>query len=86
MDELTLVTEISETKTDTIFVIINGEEFQTPLENIGLTFESSNDELMSKIIEIVKETYDTDITDLYKINKAVTNRNIFVIPNSTAGM
>jgi len=68
-----------------IFVTIDGEDWQKDLDAIGLTFESSEQEIMERIVPMIREEYNEDITDLYKVRKATNTQNIYVIPNSTAG-
>ena len=68
-----------------IFVTIEGEEFQKDYRELGIDFNSSESEIMNKIIPIINELYNVDITGLYKVRKTTTNENIFIIPNSTAG-
>lgn len=69
-----------------IFVTVNGTEFQRDYDIMGLSFDSSEQEIMDRIIPVIKEEHGVDITGLYKVRKTRNNRNIFVIPNSTAGL
>jgi len=68
-----------------LFIVIEGEEIQLDYASLDLTFDSSENEIMDKVIPIVQEQKDIDITGLYKVRKAVDNQNIFCFPNSTAG-
>jgi hypothetical protein len=70
---------------DRIFVTIGGDEWQRGLDEIGLSFESSEREIMDRVVPIISETFGQDIRNHYKIRKATTNRNVFIYPNSTAG-
>lgn len=68
-----------------LFVTINGEDWQKDLEEVGLSFDSSEQEIMERIVPMIREEFNEDITDLYKIRKATNSQNIYVIPNSVAG-
>lgn len=68
-----------------LFVTIAGQDWQKDLEELSLTINSSEEEIMSIIIPIIQEEFNEDISDTYKIRKAINNENIFIIPNSTAG-
>ena len=68
-----------------VFVTIEGEDWQHDLSSLGLTFDSSEEEIMDMIVPLIEEEFDVTIRDLYKVRKATNNQNIFVIPNSTAG-
>ena len=85
--ELQIVTiNPNEEVTGTIFVTIDGDDFQVKLASLGLDFDSSESEIMDKVVPIVQEEFNTDINDLYKVRKAVNNQNVYIIPNSTAGI
>ena len=73
------------TVTQKIFVTIEGQDWQRDLNALGLSFDSSEQEIMNVLVPLIEEEFGTDISDLYKIRKATNNQNIFVIPNSTAG-
>lgn len=68
-----------------LFVTIAGQDWQKDLEDLSLTINSSEEEIMSIIVPIIQEEFNEDISDTYKIRKAINNENIFIIPNSTAG-
>jgi hypothetical protein len=73
------------TTRERLFVTIEGQDWQRSLEELNLTFDSSEQEIMDAIVPLIQEEFNTDIRDLYKIRKATNNQNIFIIPNSTAG-
>ena len=75
----------SDEATNKVFVTIHGRDWQRSLEDVGLSFDSSDSEIMERIAPIVQEEFNEDITDLYKIRKATNSQNIFIIPNSVAG-
>jgi hypothetical protein len=68
-----------------IVVTINGQDWQRNLDDLGLSFDSSESEIMEAVTPMIREEFNEDITDLYKIRKATNNQNIFIIPNSVAG-
>jgi len=68
-----------------IFVTINGQDWQKDIEELGLTFDATEEEIMNKIVPVIQEQFNEDISDLYKVRKATNTHNIFIIPNSTAG-
>ena len=74
-----------DTVTHKVFVTIDGQDWQRNLSDVGLSFDSSEAEIMDVIVPLIEEEFDTNIRDLYKIRKATNNENIFIIPNSVAG-
>lgn len=72
-----------------IIVSIAGEDEFLDYDRFGLNFDSSEQEVLEAIRPLIREKYSQDIQSdigwLYKTRKAITNRNIHVIPNSTAG-
>lgn len=69
-----------------IIVIINGEEQSYDYEPFGLTFDSADSEIIAAISGAVQETFHVDISQYYKVQKVLNTRNIYIIPNSTAGI
>lgn len=68
-----------------LFVVVEGDESQFDYIDLDLTFDSSEQEIMNKIVPIILEKNGINISDTYKIRKTVENENIFIIPNSVAG-
>lgn len=68
-----------------VFVTIAGQDWQKDLETVGLTFDSSEQDIMNAIAPVIQEEFNQDIRDLYKIRKATNNQNIYIIPSSVAG-
>ena len=79
------VIDPSDTVRNKIFVTIDGQDWQEDLDALGLDFDSSEQELMERIAPIIQEEFGRDITEHYKVRKAVNSENVFIIPNSTAG-
>lgn len=77
--------QVDDSVRNKLFVVIEGEEIQLDYLNLDLTFDSSERDIMDKIVPIVREEKGIDISDTYKIRKSTTNENIFIYPNSTAG-
>lgn len=69
-----------------IIVIINGEEHSYDYETFGLTFDSTDSEIITAISGAVSESFGTDISQYYKVQKVLNTRNIYIIPNSVAGI
>jgi enterochelin esterase-like enzyme len=69
-----------------IFVTIDGRDWQKDLSELGLTFDSSERDIMSRLTPLIQEEFNQDISDAYKIRKAVNSQNIYCIPNSVAGV
>ena len=77
---------VADTVTDRVFVTIEGVDVQYLQETVGINFDMTESEIMSKITPIILEEKGVDISDSFKVRKTLNNRNIFVIPNSTAGV
>jgi hypothetical protein len=70
----------------------NGEDVYWNYEDFGLSFNSSEDQILRTLQGAIEETFNVSIRDsysnqwLYKTRKAVNSQNIYLIPNSTAGV
>ena len=76
--------------TNKIIVAIEGDDEFFNYEDYDLTFESSDEDVLNAISGAVSEKFnvslrEADGTWLYKTRRANTNKNIYIIPNSTAG-
>ena len=76
--------------TQKIIISIAGEDEIVDFESFGLTFDSSETEVLNAIAPFILEKYQIDLRSttgswLYKTRKATTSQNIHIIPNSTAG-
>ena len=75
--------------TDKILVCIEGEDRVFDYSQFDLSFDSTNEEILTALSEPIKEETGYDIKRdgdwLYKTRKATNTRNVYVIPNSTAG-
>jgi hypothetical protein len=74
-----------------IIVAVAGEDTILNYEHFGLNFDSTDHQVLSAIRGFIQEKHGVDLQTaggdwLYKTRKAVTSRNIYVIPNSTAGV
>lgn len=83
---MTPITVEDDTVQNKIFITIEGEEVQLDQETVGISFDDSEEEIMDKVAPIVEESHNIDISDLYKVRKMTNSENIFIIPNSTAGI
>lgn len=68
-----------------LIVSLQGDDFIMDFERLGLSMESSNEDVMNKVSPIIEEQFDVDIRNTYKIQKALNSNNIHVIPSSVAG-
>lgn len=72
-----------------IVVCANNEDRVYDYETFGLTFDSSEAEILSTISPMVRESLGVSLESggrwLFKTHKTTTNRNTYIIPNSTAG-
>ena len=73
-----------------IIVCVEGSDWITDYADYGLTFDSTENEILTRLSSAISERFSVDINDeesgwLYKTRKAVESQNIYVIPNSTAG-
>lgn len=76
---------LEEEVTSKLIVTIQGQDYIRDLNFFGLTFDSSEDEIISAVAPAIQEEYDVDITSYYKVRKATNTENVYVIPNSVAG-
>ena len=85
-----MVDPSAETSSNTLFMVLEGQDYQVKLDRLGLSFDSSENEILTRIRPMVQEIYNVDIQRngnwLYKVRKATNSQNIHVIPNSTAGI
>jgi len=75
----------SDEVTGKVFVTIGGRDYIKNYDDFGLTFDSTESEIISAISDAVREELGQDITSLYKVRKAENTKNIYIIPNSVAG-
>jgi NMD protein affecting ribosome stability and mRNA decay len=68
-----------------IFVVVEGQEYQRNLAEVGLNFDDSDQTIMDAIVPIIREAYGIEVGNSYKVRKSVDSRNVFIIPSSTAG-
>jgi hypothetical protein len=84
-NEIVRTVNEGETTNNNLIVIINGQERGFNYETFGLTFESTDNEIISAISGAVRESFGMDISNYYKVQKVLNTRNIYIIPNSVAG-
>lgn len=75
--------------TNKLIIAVSGEDMIVDYTDYGLTFDSSEQELLEAVRPAIQERFNTDIKDstgwLYKTRKAGESKNIYLIPNSVAG-
>jgi len=84
-DNIMPINPAADDVTHRIFVTVNGRDIQYDIEAVGITFDSSLDEIMNVVASKVLEETGVDIKDSYKVQKMPNNYNIYIFPNSTAG-
>lgn len=73
-----------------LVICIQGEDQYWDYSDHGLDFDSPESTVLETLKPAIEEHFGVSLTDdygswLYKTHKAVNTRNIFIIPNSTAG-
>lgn len=73
-----------------LIISVSGDDMIVDYADYGLSFDSSNDEILNAVRGSVQERFNVDMRDprgdwMYKTRKAVESQNIHLIPNSTAG-
>ena len=76
--------------TKKLIISVAGEDEILDFESFGLTFDSTESEILTAIAPFISEKYSVDFRSpegswLYKTRKATSSQNIHIIPNSTAG-
>jgi len=75
--------------TNKLIIAISGEDMIVEYTDYGLTFDSSEQDLLEAVRPAIQERFNIDIKDsigwLYKTRKANESKNIYLIPNSVAG-
>lgn len=75
--------------TNKIIVSAGTRDLFLDYADYGLSFESTESEILTAVNSVVREQLNVDLQDegdwLYKIRKAIDSQNIHVIPNSVAG-
>ena len=78
-----------ELPTNSIILCIANKDWAIDYNQYGLTFDSSDSEILERLQGLIEENFGESIKDngnwLYKTRKAIDSRNIYIIPNSTAG-
>lgn len=74
--------EIDDTVKNKIFITVEGKEIQYNYTDFDLTFESTEEEIMNKMVPVIQEEMSIDISDTYKVRKTTNNENIFIFPSS----
>lgn len=91
MSELRMVSESEQNSIrNKIIVCVEGNDWFGDYEDYDLSFDSDNEAILTRLQPLIEETFNVDIKDdssgwLYKTRKATDSRNIYIIPNSTAG-
>ena len=80
------MTDVIENK---IIIAVAGRDRHVDYADYGLTFDSTDTEILNAVGPMVHEEFGVDLRDrgewVYKIHKTRNNQNVYIIPNSTAG-
>jgi len=84
------MTDTTNTLQNKIVICANGEDRFYDYETFGVNFDSPESDILSAISPMVHESLGVRLQEgngrwLFKTRKAQSNRNIYIIPNSTAG-
>jgi hypothetical protein len=75
--------------TNKIVIAVAGEDMIVNYDDYGLSFDSNENDFLSAVRPAILERFSVDIQDssgwLYKTRKATESKNVYLIPNSTAG-
>lgn len=90
-DERRIAVAGEEGPSNRIIVSISGEDEFLRYQDYGLTFESTEQQVLEAIRGTILEKYGADLKDasgrwLYKMRKATQRQNLHIIPNSVAGL
>ena len=71
-----------------IRVVVENEERVIQYEDVGVTFDSSSDEIIEAIAPGILEDTGVDINaeGLYTVKKTEDSQNVYVFPKSPAGL
>lgn len=68
-----------------ITVTVEDEERSYFYDDVGLTFDSPDSEILSTLSSIVREDTGVDISNSYAVKKVQSSQNTYVFPKSPAG-
>jgi hypothetical protein len=87
--ELVQVGTTQSNPTRKIVVAISGDDLFLNYEDYGLSFDSSESDILARINPIIQEQFGQSLESggrwTYKTRKATASQNVYIIPNSTAG-
>ena len=74
-----------------IIVCVEGSDWISDYADYSLNFDNSEEEILNRVAPVITEKFGVSIRDdesgwLFKTRKAVESQNIYIIPNSTAGL
>jgi hypothetical protein len=69
-----------------VTVVLESEEKSFPLEQLGLTYDSTSDEIMRAVSAPLLDDYGVDLNDnVYVVRKLQNGRDVLLFPKSVAG-
>jgi len=76
--------------TNKVIIAVAGEDMVVDYADYGLTFDSAEIDFLNALRPAIQERFNVDIQDnhswLYKTRKATESKNVYLIPNSVAGV
>jgi hypothetical protein len=73
-----------------IIITLESQEKHYSFEDLGVTFESSNDEILKAVQPVILETTGVNISEdddqLYTVKKIEESKNVYIFPKSPAGI
>ncbi len=77
-----------ETPTGRIIVTLESQEVPLEYETLGVTFESTDSEILEAIAPVVEEETGVDILEdgLFTVKKVESSQNSYIFPKSPAGL
>jgi len=82
--------DTTEAPKEKIVICIANQDWYIDYVSYGLNFDSTESEILERLKGAIEERFGESIKDggtwLYKTRKALDSKNIYIIPNSTAGI
>lgn len=80
---------MSETRSQVI-ITLDGRDVSLDMENLGLTLDSTESQIIDAVRGVVRESENVDIADengeyAYTVRKALNSNTIYVYPKPVAG-
>ena len=82
---------MSEEIRNKIIVCVEGQDWISDYADYELSFDSTEEQVLNRLAPAIQERFNVNVrndsgSSLYKTRKAIDSQNIYIIPNSTAGL